>query len=481
MSFRRPPFFAKVSALPRTNLIFPETDGTLETAKAFWDEKIKGQERYVHMGARKLVRDGKFITADPDLPFVEGYMIIEDDRIAYIGDAPPAPGERFDEVIDGRGKLYMPGLVNTHCHAAMTLLRGYGDDLALQVWLEQKMWPNEAKFTDEDVKWGTLLSIVEMVKGGTTCFVDMYDHMDQVAEAVRISGMRARLTRGAIGLCPPDVQKSKLEEAIRFAKDWHGQANGRITTMMSPHAPYTCPPDFIEKFVQAAHDLDLPIHTHMSETLKEVLDNEKQYGLRPPAHLEKLGVFTRPCLVAHAVHLNDEEIDILRRHSVHVSHNPGSNLKLASGVARVPDMLAAGILVSLGTDSAASNNNLDMFEEMRLAALIHKGVTGEPEAVPAGEALRMGTVYGARSIWLDDVGMLKAGMKADFIALNAEQAHLYPKTDYISHVVYSASAKDVVDVYVDGACIVRGGECVTLDEEQIRFEAQKRFELLLSR
>lgn len=428
--------------------------------------------------ARTLVKNGTFVTVADEFPIVRGSMTIENDKITYIGEQAPDDSEKFDAIIDGSGKLYMPGLVNTHCHAAMSLLRGYGDDMALQVWLETKMWPNEAKFTGEDVKWGTLLSILELIKGGTTSFVDMYDHMDEVAKAVEQSGMRGCLTRGVIGLCPPDVQDHKLREAVQFAKDWHGKADGRITAMMSPHAPYTCPPDYIEKIVQAAHDLNLPLHTHMSETLREVLENETQYGLRPVDHLAKLGLFSRPSLVAHAVHLNDAEIETLREHDVRVSHNPGSNLKLASGVARVPDLLKAGVLVSLGTDSSASNNNLDMFEEMRLAALIHKGVSGDPVAVPAKEALKLGTVNGAKSIWLDQVGTLAAGMKADFIALDIDQAHFLPKSDYISHVIYSASAKDVTDVFVDGKQLVRGGECLTLDEEKIKFEAQRRFELL---
>lgn len=428
--------------------------------------------------AKTLIRGGVFVTVNDNAPVVRGCMVIEDDRIVYIGEKEPEPAEAYDEIVDGSRKLYMPGLVNTHGHAAMSLLRGYGDDLALQVWLEEKMWPNEAKFTGEDVRWGTLLSIAEMLKGGTTAFVDMYDHMDEVAQAVEQSGMRGCLTRGAIGLCPPDEQERKLQEAIRFATDWHGKADGRITAMMSPHAPYTCPPDFIEKFVQAAHDLDLPLHTHMSETLHEVLENEKQYGLRPVDHLARLGVFSRPCLVAHGVHLTDEEIATLARYDVRVSHNPGSNLKLASGVARVPELLKAGVLVSLGTDSAASNNNLDMFEEMRLAALIHKGVSGDPLAVPAKEAIKLATAYGAKSIWLDDVGTLAPGMKADFIALDIDQPHFLPRTDFVSHIVYSASAKDVVDVYVDGRQLVRNGQLLTLDEERIRYEAQRRFELL---
>ncbi|MCR8634510.1 amidohydrolase [Paenibacillus radicis (ex Xue et al. 2023)] len=426
-----------------------------------------------------IITNGTFITMDEQNPVLQGCMVVENNQITYIGKNPPQPLDYYDERIDGSKKLYMPGLVNTHNHAAMSLLRGYGDDLALQVWLQEKMWPMEGKFTAHDVRWGSLLSIIEMLKGGTTTFVDMYDHMNEVAKAVEESGMRAVLTRGVIGLCPPEVQTAKLSEAKQFALDWHGKADGRITTMMSPHAPYTCPPDYIEKIVQVAHDLQLPIHTHMSETAREVQDNVDQYGARPVAHLAKLGVFSRPALVAHAVHLTDEEIDILKQYDVRVSHNPGSNLKLASGVARIPELQRKGIMVSLGTDGPASNNNLDMFEEMRLAALIHKGVSGDPVAVPADSALRMGTLDGARSIWLEDVGALQAGMKADFIALNIDQPHFFPKTNFISHAIYSASAKDVVDVWVDGKMLVKNGECLTLDEEKVLFEAQQCFERLV--
>lgn len=424
-----------------------------------------------------MVKNGTFAVLEEGQSVLRGYMVVENDRITYLGEEEPVV-EEGTEIIDGTHLFFLPGLVNTHGHAAMSLLRGYGDDLALQVWLQEKMWPMEAKFTSDDVYWGTSLSVLEMIKGGTTTFVDMYDHMDQVAKVVQDSGMRGVLTRGVIGLCPPEVQQQKLDEAVAFAKDWHGKADGRITTMISPHAPYTCPPDFIEKFVQASHDLNLPLHTHMSETETEVAQNVKDYGLRPVAHLEKLGMFSRPTLLAHAVHLTDEEIEVLAKHQVAVSHNPGSNLKLASGVARVPALLKAGVTVSLGTDGPASNNNLDMFEEMRLAALIHKGVSGDPTAIPASEALRMGTVYGAKSAFLEDIGMLAVGMKADMIALNTDQAHFLPRTDYISHAIYSASAKDVEHVWVDGKQLVKNGASLTLDEERIRREAQRAFERL---
>ncbi|BFH13422.1 amidohydrolase [Paenibacillus melissococcoides] len=436
------------------------------------------------MTTKLIIVNGTFASLRPgaERTSVTGTMVIEDDMIVYVGEQLPQEHDTPEAVrIDGKGLFFMPGLINTHGHAAMSLLRGYGDDMVLQTWLQEKMWPMEAKFTAEDVRWGTALSVLEMLKGGTTTFVDMYDHMDEVAKVVEESGMRACLMRGAIGLCPEDVQEAKLREAVQFARDWHGKAGGRIKAMLAPHAPYTCPPAFIEKFVEAAHDLDLPLHTHMSETAAEVAQNVADYGLRPVAHLEKLGFFSRPSFVAHGVHLTDEEIEVLARHNVAVSHNPGSNLKLASGVARVPELLRAGVTVSLGTDGPASNNNLDMFEEMRLAALIHKGVSGDPTAVPAAEAMRMGTLYGAQTIRADKLGLLEAGMKADIVAVNVNQPHFVPHTDFVSHMIYSASAKDVAHVWVDGRQVVKDGQCLTLDEERILYEAGRCFERLLER
>ncbi|WGU95519.1 amidohydrolase [Paenibacillus dendritiformis] len=436
------------------------------------------------MTTKLIISNGTFASLRPgaERTAVTGTMVIENDMIVYVGEHLPQEYDTPEAVrLDGKGLFFMPGLINTHGHAAMSLLRGYGDDMVLQTWLQEKMWPMEAKFTAEDVRWGTALSVLEMLKGGTTTFVDMYDHMDEVAKVVEESGMRACLMRGAIGLCPEDVQEAKLREAVQFARDWNGKADGRITTMLAPHAPYTCPPGFIEKFVQAAHDLDLPLHTHMSETAAEVAQNVADYGLRPVAHLEKLGFFSRPSFVAHGVHLTDEEIEVLARHDVAVSHNPGSNLKLASGVARVPELLRAGVTVSLGTDGPASNNNLDMFEEMRLAALIHKGVSGDPTAVPAAEAMRMGTLYGAQTIRAEKLGLLEAGMKADIVAVNVNQPHFVPHTDFVSHMIYSASAKDVAHVWVDGRQVVKDGQCLTLDEERILYEAGRCFERLLER
>ncbi len=428
-----------------------------------------------------LIQNGTFVTLDAAKPMLQGWMAIEGATIAEMGEGrPPAHWlEQASEIVDGKDLLFLPGLINTHGHAAMSLLRGYADDLVLQDWLENYMWPMEAQFTGDDVYWGSALAAAEMIKTGTTTFLDMYDHMNRVGEVVSESGMRAVLTRGMIGMVPEEVQKAKLEDAVTFAKEWHGAAEGRIRVMMCPHAPYTCPPDFIVKVVEAAHELDLPLHTHMSETRFEVEQNVRDYGARPPEHLDRLGFFSRPALVAHAVHLNDEEIALLAERQVAVSHNPVSNLKLASGVARVPELLAAGVTVGLGTDSVASNNNLDLFEEIRLSALLHKGVTGDPTAVPAAEALRMGTEYGAKALGLDgETGALRPGMKADFIAVSTANTLFTPRTDFISHLVYSASGADVRHVWADGRQLLGNGELLTLDEEKIRHEAQACFERL---
>jgi len=405
----------------------------------------------------------------------DGAVAFEGDKITYVG---PTPEDlsAYDEVIDQKGRYVLPGLINTHGHVGMSLLRSFADDLPLKQWLEEKMWPMEAQFTAEHVKWGTHLSIIEMIRTGTTTFVDMYDHMDEVAKAVEESGMRARLCRGMIGLCSEAERRAKLEEATMFAKNWHNQAEGRITVMMSPHAPYTCPPEFITQIIEVADQLNLPLHTHMSETRYEVEQNVKDYGLRPVAHLEKLGMFNRPTLLAHAVHLTDEEIDVLAHYQVKVSHNVVSNLKLASGVAPVPKMLKKGISVSLGTDSSASNNNLNLFEELKLAAILHKGVNYDPVAVSADEALRMATRYGADGVFqADKLGSLEVGKQADIIVLDSHQAHFQPAHNPVAHVVYAANGRDVTDTIVAGKFLMRNRELLTIDEERAIYEANLVF------
>lgn len=414
------------------------------------------------------------------LQIQRGNLLIEDDKITQLDKMATVDANFSDyEIINGSHRLYLPGLINTHGHSAMTLLRGVSDDVGLQDWFDS-IWPLEAKFTADMAAKGSLLAIAEMIKGGTTCFVDMYDHMDQIATGVARSGMRACLTRGVIGLGTKPEWLAKIKEAKNFANNWHGQCDNRITTMMSPHAPYTCPPEVMEKLVDIAHELNLPIHTHLAETQQEIVVCEEQYGIRPVDYLEKYHFFSRPNLLAHVIYVNPAEITKLAHYKAHISHNPGSNLKLGSGIAPVTQFIAKNMLVALGTDSAASNNNLDMFEEMRLAALIHKGNLQDPRAVSAAQVLEMATINGANALWLNDIGALAPGMKADIIAIDIDQPHFYPQTNLISQLVYSASAKDVTDVWVDGRPLMRNKELLTLDEEKIKREFASCYEKLMA-
>lgn len=426
---------------------------------------------------KTIIIHGTIITVNKQNDLIlDGAIAFENGHITFIGETPQDVSS-YDEVIDAKGDYVLPGFINTHGHTPMSLLRGFADDYPLQEWLEDKMWPIEGQYTPEHAKWGAYLSIIEMLRTGTTTFVDMYDNMDEVARAVESSGIRARLCRGVIGFGSDELRKQKLTEATRFASEWNQQANGRITTMMSPHAPYTCSPAYIEQIVDKAFELDLPLHIHMSETKFEVEQNVREYGERPVKHLEKIGVFSRPTLVAHAVHVNDEEIDILSQYDVKISHNIISNLKLASGIAPVSRMLDKGLTVSLGTDSSASNNNLDLFEELRQVALLHKGVHNNPTLITAHEALRMATINGAEAVWLNNqIGSLEVGKQADLIIIDTKQPFYHPKRqDPISHVVYSASGRDVNDVFVQGKQLVKNKECLTIDLEKVIYEANRVF------
>ncbi|MEW8969729.1 MAG: amidohydrolase [Mesobacillus sp.] len=428
---------------------------------------------------RKLFYNGTIITSNTENEvFANGAIGIEGEKIIFVGTTPEDVAS-YDEKIDLKGNILLPGLVNTHGHTPMSLLRGYADDLHLQTWLEDKIWPLEAKYTPEHAKWGAKLSILEMIRTGTTTFVDMYDNMDEIAKAVEETGIRGVLCRGVIGFGSEELRQSKLKEAADFAKSWNNGANGRVTTMLSPHSPYTCSPEYISQIIDKSIELDVPLHTHMSETKFEVEKNIEEYGATPVRHLEKLGFFDRPSLVAHAVHVNDEDIQILAEKDVKVSHNIISNLKLGSGIAPVGKMLEKGVTVSLGTDSVASNNNLDLFEELKAAATVHKGVAQDATVITAQEALRMATINGAEALWLEErIGSLEAGKDADFIVVNSNQSFFYPKHNPVSHLVYSGSGRDVRDVYVQGKQILDNGQFKTIDEEKVLYEANRMSKLL---
>jgi 5-methylthioadenosine/S-adenosylhomocysteine deaminase len=395
----------------------------------------------------------------------KGYLIIADDVIDRMGSG-AAPQGSYERIIDGSGQVVLPGLVNTHTHAAMTLLRGYADDLPLMEWLSTKIWPLEAKLNGEDIYWGTMLAIVEMIKSGTTTFNDMYFFMSQAARAVETSGIRAVLSRGMIGVSPES--QSALDDSRKLVAQWHGAAKGRIRFALGPHAPYTCPPEYLKQVVALAEELEVGIHIHISETRQEMEDIVKQYGVSPVKLMLENGVFTRPTLAAHCVHVSDDDIAILQQNRVGVAHNPESNMKLASGVAPVPAMLRAGIAVGLGTDGASSNNNLDMLEEMRSCALLHKVNSMDPTVLPAYQALEMGTALGARALgWDDQIGILKPGYKADMIMVNLTAAHMIPRYDILANIIYSGQAADVDTVIVDGQIIMEHRRITKFDEQEV--------------
>ena len=403
--------------------------------------------------------------------YVSRHITISDNIITAI--TPNLPSELdFDVVIDGSNKFATPGLVNTHTHAAMTLFRSYADDMFLMDWLENKIWPAEANLTAEDVYWGTLLSIGEMLKSGTTCFADMYFFMDEVAKAVETSGIRACLSRGLAGVAP-NSDKSLLE-AKEFCLKWNGAANGRITTMLGPHAPYTCPPDYLKQVIEVAKEIKAEIHIHLSETKFEVDTCIEKFGKTPIAHMDSLGLLDLGVLAAHCVHVTPEDIKLMKAKNVRVAHNPQSNLKLASGIAPVQQMLEAGLIVGLGTDGASSNNNLDLLEEVRLAALLHKVREDNPKVIPAQTALEMGTSCGAQALGLDKVGKLAVGYKADIVLYDMNKLTWAPKHDRNSLLVYSANSSDVHTVLVDGQVLVADGKLTTIDEAQVIAEVSKR-------
>lgn len=397
--------------------------------------------------------------------YFPGEIGIEGSQIVHVG-PPGTVSDDFvpDKLIDATGKVALPGLINAHTHAAMTLFRGFADDMPLMEWLNNRIWPLEAKLTGDDIYWGTKLAVIEMLKAGITAFADMYFFMDQVAEAVMESGMRASLARGLTG---GENSRKSLQEAEELLQQWQQPGNDRITFMFGPHAPYTCSPDFLREIIETAKRNGVGLHIHLAETMAEVEDIKKRYGKRPVELMLEVGLFEVPVLAAHCVYLEQHEIEILRDNRVAVSHNPESNMKLASGIAKIPEMLSQGVTVALGTDGAASNNNLELFGEMRTAALLHKVNKLDPTVVNAYQALQMATTNGAKALGLEKLGSLKPGYKADLILVDLEKPHFYPHHDVIAHLVYAAGPADVELVMVDGQILVEDGRVLTLDEEEV--------------
>lgn len=427
-----------------------------------------------------LIRNATIIPmTGVDNRIVNGEIGIEGNKIVMVGEAGTVPENwGADEVIEASGMVALPGFINCHTHAAMTLLRSYADDLPLMEWLSERIWPLEDRLTADDVYWGTMLCVLEMIKSGTTTFADMYFFMEDVARAVEKTGIRACLSRGMIGVAP--TAQLALDETDVFVNKWNGAAGGRITTMVGPHAPYTCPPDYLKKVLALAEKHGVGIHIHLAETRSEVDDIRKLYGKSPIEYVNDVGLLDFHVLGAHCVHLSQDDIKILKEKNVGVAHNPESNMKLASGIAPIPQLLAEGINVGLGTDGAASNNNLDMLEEMRSAALLHKVSTGDPMAIPSYQALQMSTVNGGRVLGIKDIGMLKEGYKADIILIDFEKPHLYPRHDLVAHTVYAAQSSDVDTVIIDGKVVMKHGVVLTINEKEVLANIQRCANRLIS-
>ncbi|MHA1593609.1 MAG: amidohydrolase [Candidatus Baldrarchaeia archaeon] len=433
------------------------------------------------------VIEGEYVIATPDRVLKNHAVVVEDDKIVDIGPADEINKKyRRYEKLGGRRKIVMPGLINAHTHAGMSLLRGYADDMQLYEWLTKKIWPVEAHLTPDDVYIGTLLSCVEMLRCGITAFADMYFHCEKIAEAVKKAGIRASICFAIIETVMKDVDAA-LREGVNVVKKIHGTADGRVTAMLGPHAPYTCSPDTLMRVREIANDLNVGIHIHVAETREEKQQIEKSFDVKlgekgVVEYLDSIGFLGPDVLAAHVVWVSDKEIEILKERDVNVAHNPVSNMKLASGVSPVPDMLKRGVNVALATDGPVSNNCLDIFEEMKVAALLHKVSNLDPTTVPAIEALRMATTNGARALLLEkDIGTLEVGKKADVIILDFRKPRLTPLHNVISHIVYAARGEDVESVMVNGKLLMEHGEIKVLNVDEVMEKAEKAAYDLLSR
>lgn len=429
--------------------------------------------------ADMIITNGHILTMEPgkEREFSKGMVVIDEGIITEVGEKTQ---ETSDIVVDAQGGIVMPGLVNTHTHAAMTLFRGYADDLPLSQWLQQHIWPAEAKLTDNDIYNGTLLACLEMIKSGTTCFNDMYFHMDETAKAVEKAGIRAALSYGMIEFGNKDKADAELKEGSRFVQRWHGKADGRITAMYGPHAPNTCSREFLQRVKDKAREDGVKVHIHVLETETELKEMKEKYGMCSIHMLNNIDFFDSDVIAAHCVWLSDGDIKILAEKGVNISHNPVSNMKLASGIAPVEKLLKSGANVCLGTDGCASNNNLDMFEEMKIAALLQKVSTMDPTALPAKEVLKMATVNGAKALGIN-AGMIRKGALADIIIVDRNKAHMRPFYDAASHLVYSANGQDVMTSIVNGKLLMQDYEVLCMDEMKIIEQASVAAEDLIQR
>ena len=419
------------------------------------------------------------VTTEAHIPFVEdAEILIQDSLIVYAGKRCEAPAFEADEIIDGRGALAMPGLCNMHTHTPMTLLRSLGSDLPLDRWLNEAIFPVEKHLTDDAVRAGTDLGIMEMLRFGTTSFNDMYMHMDMEAEAVHDSGMRALLGHGVVDF---DESCTDLLPGIALIEKWNHAADDRIRVALAPHSEGATTQKVMEKIRDAAEQYGVPVHVHVSETKLDYDGSLARRGLTPPQYLEKLGLLEFTTLAAHCVWFTDEDIELFVRRGSVILHNPISNLKLASGVAPIARMLKAGCKVALGTDSVASNNNLNLWEEIKLMPMLQKGTTLDPTVVSPAQTIAAATSVGAQAMGYENLGLLKEGYLADLILMDLNALHMAPCHDLESNLVYSAQGSDVTLTMVHGKVLYRDGEFTTLNPRLVVERARKEAALLLER
>jgi 5-methylthioadenosine/S-adenosylhomocysteine deaminase len=429
-----------------------------------------------------LLVNALILTMDDEMrQFEPGALAVKGNSILAVGpEADIQKGFTTSQVINCNGKVLMPGLVNAHTHVPMTLMRGLADDLRLDVWLQGYMWPVEREFVSPDfVRLGTQLACAELIRTGVTCFADMYFFEENVAKATAEAGLRAVCAQTVLKFPAPDALsfEDSLAAAREFIEHWKGHA--LITPSVAPHAPYTCTPEILRATAQLAVEFDVPLHTHLAETALEVENMRHENGMPVIPYVKKQGLFDAKVLAAHCVHIDDGEIRTLLHAGAGVSHNPSSNLKLASGFAPVAKMLDAGLNVGIGTDGPASNNDLDMFEEVRLAAFVAKVISNDPTVVPAATALKMATRLGARALHLGTVtGSLEAGKRADLILVDISTLHNSPhfrrdNDNVYAQLVYAGKATDVTDVMVNGKWLMHNRELLTLDEKELTTAAQE--------
>ena len=425
-----------------------------------------------------IVRGDYVLTMSKSQGLIEnGAVVVREGTIIAVG-AWPDINKRYTsrQVLSGQGRVLMPGLINGHTHSSMTLFRGMVDDLDLMSWLNDYVFPMEARFiSPEFVRIGTELACWEMIQGGTTTFVDMYFHPDVIAEVVDRCGLRAIIAAPHIDFPSPGFKgwDDSFRAAIDFVERWQGK-HPRITPAFAPHSPYTVVPEHLRQTAEVAGRLGAPVSIHLAEAPSETVFVRENYGSTPIQHVQGTGLLELQVIGAHMVHLDEQDIRVAADRGVGAIHNPTSNLKLAAGISPVSAMISAGVNVGLGTDGAASNNDLDLWEEMRLAALIHKQRDADPTALPAPTAIEMATAMGARAIGMGDViGDLTVGKQADMIQVDITRTRHAPLYDVPSHLVYVLDSQDVVTTIVAGKILMQDRQVLTLDKQSIRSAVEK--------